>query len=102
MLRTLNRQKLRGLRSPSRRRRNPDAPYGVLPAKWKSALDFEKVEARRALLGARQEIVQAGIPSEALPEPAELNKLADSLATIHASSGYTDINAQSKLNTPSM
>jgi hypothetical protein len=101
MLRTLRHQKLKGLRSASRRRRNPDAPYGVMPATWRGALSESKAEARSLLSGTRQMLGTAGLPAEALPEPFDLNKRADDIATILASSQYPDLAAQSKLDTSS-
>jgi len=102
MLRTLRHQKLKGLRASSRRRRrNPDAPYGVLPAKWKEALERGKAEARAMLLGVREELVRAGVPPEALPEPADLNKASPDVGALIVSSEYADLAAQSKLDTPS-
>ena len=103
MLRTLGHQKLKGLRtsSRSRRRRNPDAPPGYPVAKWKDALSESKREASLLLLGTRAQLVAAGLPVEALPEPFELNKRTDDIATILASSQYADLALQSKLNTPS-
>lgn len=100
MLRKLNRQKLKGLRPLSRRRRNPDTPFGVMPAKWKEALGRGKQEARAMLLGVRAELVSSGIPTEALPEPFELNKRSEEIGTMIASSEYAGLAAQSKLDTP--
>ena len=100
MLRTLRHQKLKGLRSASRRR-NPDAPYGVLPAKWTAALARGKAEARSLLLGTREMLVTAGLPAAALPEPVDLNKRTDDIGTLIVSSEYADLAVQSKLDTSS-
>jgi len=102
MLRTLH-QKLKGLRtsSRSRRRRNPDAPYGVAAKTWTDALARDKTVARSLLSRTREMLVTAGLPAEALPEPFDLNKRADDIATILASSQYPDLAAQSKLDTSS-
>jgi hypothetical protein len=102
MLRTLRHQKLKGLRSASRRRRrNPDAPYGIPAAKWKDALARGKAEARSLLSGTRRMLVTAGLPAAALPEPVELDKRTDDIGTLIVSSEYADLAVQSKLDTSS-
>jgi len=82
------------------RRRNPDTPADVAPAKWKDAVDRSKQDLYSDLMSARKALLSVGVDGATLPEPLYLRKHAENLSLLWASSPYAELQTQSRLKTP--
>lgn len=82
------------------RRRNPDSPVGVAPAKWKDAVDRSKQDLYSDLMSARKALLSAGVDGATLPEPLYLRRHAENFSLLWASSPHADLQAQSRLRSP--